>query len=224
MGKCEKAPQKVIGISQFAELSACVLKQLPRDIDSGIAQEWIKNPQVLGKVLRSALCQPPPLSAINRVRTSGYLDTSFDGREVHPLVIRPLTKEQALAEYRNSSENAIVWHELENNMPYMVPNEELLNVMILDFDSYTVFSDILAEMNNLSVRPLAYEHLIQYGVVYPKHQIQKTLIGLGTRHAFFLSGLCAPSLGVNSYGERFLHRAKMNEFLNKKCCFPVVLS
>lgn len=121
---------------------------------------------------------------LERVRASGYLDTSFDGREVHPLVIRPLAKEQAFAEYRAGDGEPWVWNELEDNMPYVVPEVKWLNVMILDFGKDFPSNGVDFEMDNLDVRPLAYEELIQYGIVYPEHQKQNLLLGLGTRSFF----------------------------------------
>lgn len=121
--------------------------------------------------------------------------TSFDGREVHPLVIRSLTKEEAFTEYRNSGGGAIwILNELEENMPYAVLKAETLDVMILDFGSDIGSDEALVEMNKLGVRPLIYEELIQYGIAYPKYQKQKKLIALGTKH--ILGGRsCAPGLG-----------------------------
>ncbi|OHA79010.1 MAG: hypothetical protein A2V96_01130 [Candidatus Yonathbacteria bacterium RBG_16_43_6] len=180
MEKHEKAPQ-FIGVPQFAELAACVLKQLPRDIDPNIAQGWIKNPKALGKALQNALCPPPP-SVLERVRASGYLDVSFDGEEVHPLAIRSLTKEQALDEYRKSGGRTWIWDELGENMPYSVPEPRGLNVMILSFGRDIGSDEAFVEMDKLDVRPLTYEELVQYGILYPKHQKKKILVGLGTIH------------------------------------------
>lgn len=218
MEKGEKAPRRRgIEVPQFAELVACVLKQLPRDIDSDIAQQWIKDPRALGKALRDALC--PPLSILDRVRASGYLDTSF-GREVYPLAIRPLTKEQALAEYRNSGGKTWVWDELEKNTPYSVPRTEMLYVMILNFGD--IESDEAgAEMDTLGVRPLTYERLIPYGTAYPEHQKQKVLVGLGTKH--FLGGdpHVPILLSVGSDG-RGLDAVQWGGVWGGRCRFPVV--
>lgn len=202
MGKHEKAPQ-VIGVPQFAELVACVLKQLPRDIDPDIAQQWIKDPHALGKALRNTLC--PPLSVLGHVRASGYLDTSFDGKEVHPLAIRSLTKKEALDEYRKSGGK--IWDELEKNMPYVVPEPRGLSVMILDFGKRIRYCKALAEMDVLGVRPLTYEELVQYGVVYPIHQRRKDLVGLGTKHvlnALLFRSPHVPFLCAHDDGERNL--------------------
>lgn len=198
--KAPQEPQEVIGVRQFAELSACVLKQLPRDIDPNIAQGWIMDPQALGKVLRNALC--PPISVPDRVHTSGYLDTSFEGRETHSLTIRPLTKEQALDEYRNSGGKTWVWDELEKNMPYMVPKAETLDVMIMNFGKNIGSDEAIAEMDKLDVRPLTYEELVQYGIAYPEHQKQKYLVGLGTKHT--LVGIPHAPFLIVGVGERDL--------------------
>lgn len=222
MEKREKAPQGVIGVPQFAELSACVIKQLPRDIDPDIAQGWIKNPQALGKALRNAFL--PPLSVPERVRASGYLDTSFDGREVYPLTIRPLTKRQAFAEYRNSGGRTWVWSELEKNMPYIVPKAEKLDVMILKFGRSIGDDKALAEMDNLDVRPLIYEQLIQYGIARPEHQKQKFLIGIGTKHILrsMFVGLHSPVLHTDDDGERNLDACPLNCPLGERYRFLVV--
>ncbi len=130
----------------------------------------------------------------NREKASlSLLDTSFDGKESYRLEIRPLTKERAFAEYRNSGGETLVWDEMEKNMPYVVPEPEGLNVMILRFGRSIGDDKVLAEMDKLGVCPLTYEELIQYGIARPEHQRQRTLVGLGTKHAF---GYClyAPTL------------------------------
>lgn len=126
---------------------------------------------------------PELAETIALLKDAGYLDTSFEGKEFHPLTIRPLTEEEALDEYKKSGDRAWIWDELEKNMPYVVPKAEILSVMIMNFyKSESIESDdALAEMEAHGVRPLTYEELIQYGIKYPKHQKQKALVGLGTK-------------------------------------------
>lgn len=170
----EKAPERSIEVSQFAELAACVSKQLPRDIKSYVAQEWIRNPLMLSRALRNALCTS---SVLARASASGFLDTSFDGREVHHLVIRPLTEKQALDEYRKSGGNTQVSDNLIKNMTYTMPTADTLDVMILNFGYWEEINYAITGMKNLGIRGLSYEEIIQYGISYPKHQKQIILAG-----------------------------------------------
>ena len=138
-----------------------------------------------------------------RIRDAGYLDTSFEGKEVHRLVIEPLTKEEALDRYKNSGGKTWVWNELEKKMPYTIPTAETLDVMIINFNKDIGSDEAIAEMDKLGVRPLTYEELIQYGIAHPEHQKQKIFVGLGSKHT--LDGNPrAPILGVNDDGERSL--------------------
>src|SRR3989344_8750424 len=58
-----------------------------------------------------------------RLREKGYLDTSFEGKEVHELEIQPLSKEEAL-ELFHSRVGAIGgydYEDIEKDMPYTTP-------------------------------------------------------------------------------------------------------
>lgn len=112
----------------------------------------------------------------------GYLDTSFEDKKVHSLTMRPLSKEEAIEEYKKSGSKTLVWDELEKNMPYITPKIEMLDVMVMKFNKLIGSDETIAQMDKLGVRPLTYEELIQYGIVHPAHQKQKTLIGLGSKH------------------------------------------
>lgn len=157
---------------------------------------------------------------LDRVRASGYLDTSFDGREVHPLVIRSLTKEQALAEYRASGGETLIRDELEKNMPYTVPKAEKLGVMILNFGNDIGSYEAVAIADELGVRPLTYEWLTQYGITHPEHQKKKALVGLGTKHTL----ICPPLTPVLSAYDvtRVLGSEVWRSNWNGRCRFPVV--
>lgn len=160
---------------------------------------------------------------LDRVRASGYLDTSFDGREVHPLVIRPLTKEEAFTEYCNSGGKTWILNELEENMPYAVLKAEALNVMILNFGREIGSDFALAVMDKLGVRPLIYEELIQYGILYPGHQSLKILVGIGTIHMHDLVGVTyTPILSGGNNSIRSLGLYYLSHTLGGRCRFLVV--
>jgi len=53
-----KAP-KTMGVNQFAEFIAAVIRWLPREMSSIVAQGWIDDQDALGKVLRKALMPSP---------------------------------------------------------------------------------------------------------------------------------------------------------------------
>lgn len=55
---------KEVGKKQLVELGASVLRALPQDISSDVAQGWIDNPSALEKVLRSALLPPEKEQAV----------------------------------------------------------------------------------------------------------------------------------------------------------------
>ena len=114
------------------------------------------------------------------LKDKGYLDTSFEGKEVHELAMRPLTEEQALNEYRNSG-GEIRYSVIKENFPYTMSKQENLDVMIMKFDRIIRDSDdIFVEMSNLGVRPLTYEELIQYVIANPSNE--QLLVALGSKH------------------------------------------
>lgn len=159
-------------------------------------------------------------TALARLKEAGYLDTSFEGRETHPLIIRALTKEQALGEYKNSG-GTYDWYEFEKKMSYSTPKAEALDVMILNFNKGIANDEALAKMGKLGVRPLTNAELIQYGIAYPSHQKKKLLVGLGTKYIFH-SNPHSPLLWFNGI-ERMLSAERCGTGWGAGSRFPVVL-
>ena len=56
-----------LSLGQFAEFSAAVIRNLPRDINPDIVLGWAKNGESLARTLRKALC--PPRTRLRRVGT-----------------------------------------------------------------------------------------------------------------------------------------------------------
>ncbi|MFZ2303478.1 MAG: hypothetical protein WAV98_01650 [Minisyncoccia bacterium] len=165
---------------------------------------------------------PELAETVARLKEAGYLDTSFEGKGVHELTMRPLSKEEALAEYRTSGGKTYIWDDLEKNMPYATPSPEKLDVMIIDFGKTIGSDEALAEMDALGVRPLTYEELIQYGIANPSHQKQDLFIGLGTKHTLVGSPR-TPVIGYDSRGRVLGANHWVDNWGAGNCCyFPVV--
>lgn len=133
-------------------------------------------------VSKKETMSPELIEVISRLREKGYLDDSFEGKEVHPLIVRSFSKDEALDAYRKSGGETRIGNETEKNMPYTIPKNEVLNVMVTNFD---INPETVIEMDKVGVRPLTYEEIIQYGIQNPSHQKQRTLIGLGTKCIIF---------------------------------------
>lgn len=189
--------------------------------DDFVKKEAVENKEK-AMVAREEVASPEIAEIIACLREFGYLDTSFEGREVHPLAIRPLTKEQALDEYRNSGGETLIQGGPGGNMLYTIPQAETLDVMIMNFGKEIKSDEALAEMDRLSVRPLTYEELIQYGVAHPSHQKHHSLLGLGTKYTLGDIPEAVPILGVFG-GARLLSTTYWGYVWNDKwSCFPVV--
>lgn len=160
-------------------------------------------------------------SAVFRLRKLGYLDNSLEGREIHSLTIHPLTKEEALAAYCKSGSETWIWDELEHNMPYFTPKEGKLDVIIMKFNKLIEGHDALTEMEDLDVRPLSYEELIQYGALYPMHQDQKNLAAL-VEWDYPHGRICSPVLYRGRCGQRRMSIVSWDGGLDKNIYFPVV--
>ncbi|MBI5400517.1 MAG: hypothetical protein HZB12_00145 [Candidatus Yonathbacteria bacterium] len=117
-----------------------------------------------------------------RIRDAGYLDTSFEGKETHRLTIEALSKEEAIARYKQSGGKTWVWDEIEKNMPYTTPKAKTLDVIMMNFGKNIKSDEAIAEMDKLGVRPLTAEELIQYGIANPSHQEKDLLVGLSSKH------------------------------------------
>lgn len=216
---------KALGLtSTELELTQRMQTHFPRGLSPEVLHHWNScQKEVLTKALARVFGQTSLehfADTVLRLRASGYLDTSFEGKESHSLEIKPITKDEALFAYRQSGGKTWIWDELEQNMPYMTPKAEHLDVMIMNFGKNISSDDAIAEMDKLGVRPLTYEELIQYGIMHPEHQKSKWLIGLGTKHV--LGGRPrAPCLGF-VVGERGLRANRWGNVWDDECRFPVV--
>lgn len=98
---------------------------------------------------------------IARLRDAGYLDSSFEGKEVYPLVVRALSEEEAVEEYKKSG-NKFVYDGMKMSDLYEKPKEETLNVMIMTFsdtddeEDDMGSRDVIGVMDNLGVSPVTY--------------------------------------------------------------------
>lgn len=165
---------------------------------------------------------PELAETIARLRDAGYLDTSFEGKDFHRLEIRALSKEEAMAEYKNSGGETRVDSKLEAFMPYAVPKTENLEVMMMNFKGGRGSESFIKEMNRCGVRPLTYEELIQYGIAHPSHQEQETLVGLGSIHFGFSSYEGAPMLCVSGDVRRLAAGVNADDWSGFSSRFPVV--
>ncbi|HAS84787.1 MAG TPA: hypothetical protein DCS23_01785 [Candidatus Yonathbacteria bacterium] len=169
------------------------------------------------KEMRGALSLQETVALL---REKGVLDTSFEGKEVHELIMRPITKEQALSEYKNSSGKTYIASEVSEKMTYSTPKAEALNVMIMNFNKIIRSDEAVTEMNAFGVRPLTYEEIIQYGVAHPSHQKQKILVGLGGEHLVD-GNVVLPEL-IARVGTRFLEAIRLDHVFGGGFRFPVV--
>lgn len=111
-------------------------------------------------------------------------DESFDGKDIHKLELKSLTKEEALKAYRESGGETLVSKDLESRMAYIIPQSKTIEVVIISFDE-DFFSDTLIDfMSEQGFRPMVYEELIQFATAYPEYQKQKTLVALGSTYVF----------------------------------------
>lgn len=165
---------------------------------------------------------PELAETIARLKGAGYLDTSFEGKEFHRLEMRPLSKEEAIVEYKNSGGKTMVESRLEAFKPYAVPKTENLEVMMMNFKGGRGSESFIKEMNRLSVRPLTYEELIQYGIAHPSHQEQEVLVGLGSVHFGFSGDESAPMLCVSGDVRRLAAGVNADDWSGFSSLFPVV--
>ena len=182
--------------------------------------ESMSQPVVLEKHV--ALVELEPVLAL--LREKGYLDTSFEGKEVHELAMRALSKEEALDEYDRTNNKPYINPDLEKYMPYKTTETENLVVMMMSLNKNTNCDEVLAEMDKLGVRPLTYEELIQYGIAHPSHQEQNEIIGLGSRYSLgdsLQGGVRVPVLFKNVAGNS-LRADRLDYGFTKESRFPVV--
>lgn len=155
------------------------------------------------------------------LKDAGYLDTSFEGKETHPLAIRALSKEEALEEYKTSGGKAGVWDEFKINFPYTTPKAETLDVMMMNFGKEITRGEADTEMGKFGVRPLTYEEFVQFISVNPSFDEQNPLVALSDKH----TGNGAPRVAFARFSSetgRSLCAARHSDNWNANYRFPVV--
>lgn len=162
---------------------------------------------------------PFKLGTLEALRAPGYLDSSFEGKEVYRLVIRPLTKEQALDEFRKSGGTTWIRRELEGYVPYTIPKAETIDVMIMNFGRNIRSDEALTEMDKLGVRTLPPEWFIQYRTAGRGHQKKKWLISLTK---FLLDGISSALFSKFDGDGRVLGDFGWDSVWDDGCYFPVV--
>lgn len=115
------------------------------------------------------------------------VDRSFEGKIIHKLALKPLSKEQAIEMYKKTGRDFPSL--LENEMPYIDTKAEELDVLIIKAlkkkrASHLNYSDYIEIMQSEGFRPMRYEELIQFISSNPKCKEEVKLLALGTRHTF----------------------------------------
>lgn len=171
---------------------------------------------------------PELAETIARLNEAGYLDTSFEGKEVHELVIRPLSKEEALREFSEQVGTIGGYDEnIEKDMPYTTPTPESLDVLILNFNkSLDIPNVYLEEMGTLGVRSLTNEEFIQYCLKYASRiKNNEAHIALGSGE-YFVNGESRFPILIKSYPEDdtsiLTDMPVRIDYHDKGCRFPVV--
>lgn len=81
--------------SQMLELTAAVVRAIPRNIPSDVAQEWIKNPESLARILHNGLMSPMNEKLSDVMRESEFLKLLSVGKN---LTVDALDGKDILAE------------------------------------------------------------------------------------------------------------------------------
>jgi len=212
-----KTMKEIIG-ADAAKLAGLQIDLLQKVRSGQISLSQMERFSNLSSAEREA-CFSGRKSFLEALRLSGYLDTSFEGRETHPLIMRPLTKEQAFDEYRKSGGKTWIWPELEKNIPYVMPKVGVLDVMLLGFGRSIESDEGVVLMDDLGVRPLIFEEHIQYGTQHPSHQKKNPLVAL-TKYTL-VGNPHAPLLGFGGVG-RLLRANAWGGVWGDWCRFPVV--
>jgi hypothetical protein len=141
------------------------------------------------------------------LQSLGHLDSTFESRDLHPLSLKSLSKEEALTLYKNTEVRAGPWKyvskHLAQEMPYITPEGKNIKVVIMKFNEDIFPDEVVQEMDKLGVCPLTYEEFIQFVSANPDYQKQNTLIAAGSKHKFDDHLYYVPSASVSYFsGER----------------------
>lgn len=126
---------------------------------------------------------PELAETIALLKEAGYLDTSIEGKVVHSLDIRSISKNEAVREFKKHGGEFLGWWEMEGDAPYDVPQAEKLDVMMVNFNRDISNDDALEEMNELGLRSLTREELLQYGIQNPPQKV--TLVAINKKYGSF---------------------------------------
>ncbi len=119
---------------------------------------------------------------IESLKSSGLLDESFEGKPIHNLELKDLTKDEALKAYKESGGSTWIWDKLEEKMPYTTPSPKNLEVAIISFGENISSEDAIEKMDKQGFRAMTYEEIIQFAIANPEYQKKNTLVALGSKH------------------------------------------
>ena len=150
-----------IETGHFAELASAVVQQLPRDIDSTVAQGWIENRSALQRVLRAAL-----------------LPNDKPAGNVYSLTVNyGLSVEDAVKlgryDWANSDINSSNFQTKRSGTAEVV-------VELIHFNRYISTKDALSELDRMGYRTAELHELLAFGEKYPNVQREFPVVALGS--------------------------------------------
>jgi hypothetical protein len=158
-----------LSIGQFAELSAAVLKALPRNMSSADALAWAQNGEKLSAALASALCPlGTPMPQIQPAVLPEQLTLSVDYG-------KPL--EQMISAGRYDWKNDDI---TAKRFPVVGQDIEQFEAKIFHFDCHMSSEAVVEAIKAAGWEPGKIEHLLSFGVKYPEEQRKYPIIALGS--------------------------------------------
>ena len=180
---------------QLRQMLSILASQFPLDMDTEVADGWIKNPTSVGKVLRDGLY----LSIVSNTKTvKGIFPVTVDYTQTLAQMI-------AAGKYDSINLDITDQHFPSPSIPTGLPpstgsgqaTKAELKLELVHFNRTISSNDAIAELKQKGLRPATLPEFLAFGAIYPEEQRKYPIVALGSVWQYWYDNRYVPYLCSN---------------------------
>ena len=180
---------------QLRQMLSILASQFPLDMDTEVADGWIKNPIAVGQVLRDGLCS----SAVSNTKMiTGVFPVTVDYTQ---------TLDQMIAAGKYDSVNSDITdkHFPSPSIPTGLPpstgsgqaTKAEIKLELVPFNRTIGSNEAIQKLEQQGLRPATIHELLVFGATYPEEQRKFPVVALGSVWQYWYDNRYVPYLCSN---------------------------
>ena len=159
-----------LSLGQLRQMLSILASQFPLDMDTEVADGWIKNPTSVGQVLRDGLCSPV---VSNTKMVTGAFPVTVD-------YAHSLDQMIAAGKYDSVNPNITDQHFPLPSIPTGLTTKADLKLELVHLNRTVSSNEAIAELKQKGLRPATIHELLAFGATYPEEQRKYPIVALGS--------------------------------------------